>query len=138
MKKILLSICLFGALISTPCMAQITDTPCANGAGVIVKGAIEGEYCISKVHMNWWNAIAWCDGMNMKPLNKEDCACSNTTADCANDNCPNFKNLSTSTISWYWVNIPDGTQKAQALQMVEGTMGNGYKRSASLRYAICK
>ena len=138
MKKILLSVCLFTTLIGGPCIAQVTDTPCANGAGIVVKGAIQGEYCISTKFMNWWNAMAWCDGMRMKPLTKQDCACGNTTADCAYDQCPNFKNLSTSTVTWYWVNMPDGPQKAQGLQMVDGKMGNGYDRSASLRYAICK
>ena len=84
-KKLIFACC----LLIMPCVVYAEDTTttqtCANGAGIVVKGAIQGEYCISTKFMNWWNAMAWCDGMRMKPLTKQDCACGNTTADCAYD-----------------------------------------------------
>lgn len=83
MKKFILiaGICFMSGMVQ----AQITDTPCANGAGVIVKGSVSGKtYCKSNAWgMTWWNAYAWCDALGMDMFGLEDCACSDTVADCA-------------------------------------------------------
>ena len=83
MKKFILiaSICFMSGMVQ----AQITDTPCANGAGVIVNGSVTGKtYCKSNAWgMTWWNAYAWCDALGMQMFSLADCACSDTAADCA-------------------------------------------------------
>ena len=49
MRKILM-ICGI-MMISINAIAEVTDTPCANGGGLIVNGVIQGRYCVSNFNM---------------------------------------------------------------------------------------
>lgn len=79
-------------LFSSVALAEeATTETCANGAGFILKGAVTGHaYCLSNNIMNWWNAVAWCDGLKMELASRADCACSDTTGNCADGRCPEF------------------------------------------------
>jgi hypothetical protein len=92
MHKILL----FCGLLMTSSMTFADDATvetCANGAGTVLTGAVTGQkYCKGNKAMNWWNANSWCDGMGMKLFSLNDCACSETTANCAGNHCPELKN----------------------------------------------
>ena len=87
MKQFLMFTC-FSIMIPTTIIAEETTQTCANGAGTIVIGAITGhKYCKSNVKMNWWNAVSWCDAQGRRLFNLNDCGCSDTIANCA-QNCP--------------------------------------------------
>ncbi len=79
-------------LFSSVALAEETTTEtCANGAGFVLKGAVTGHaYCVSNNIMNWWNAVAWCDGLKRELASRADCACSDTTGNCADRRCPEF------------------------------------------------
>lgn len=86
MKKIFMLTC--GLIIfSVSTLAEETmKRPCANGAGEIIEGIItKTPYCVSNNSMNWWNAYAWCDSLNMRlfDMNK-DCASTTTSGYCPN------------------------------------------------------
>lgn len=87
MKQFLMFTC-FSIMIPTTIIAEETTQTCANGTGTIVIGAITGhKYCKSNVKMNWWNAVSWCDAQGRRLFNLNDCGCSDTIANCA-QNCP--------------------------------------------------
>ena len=112
MHKILLLSCL---LISFVVHAEdLTNSTknCANGAGKVEIGNVSGrEYCKSnQSNLNWWNAWAWCDALRMKMIDRSDCECSNTVADCINS-CPEFIS-DTGTERWFWFNEHKDTSTA--------------------------
>ena len=76
-------------LISTVATAEDTTVEtCANGAGTVFVGQVtKHKYCVSNKSMNWWNAVAWCDGMGRRMFDRSDCACSGTVSDCRSK-CP--------------------------------------------------
>ena len=120
MRKILI-LCGISIFVSQVCFAEnLTGEKCANGSGVVVAGAIKGKYCINKGKaMNWWNAYAWCDAIGMKLIDiAEDCACSDTTADCDNLKCPNFSNVVDALL---WTST---TPNAKGAYVVHGTGTN--------------
>lgn len=83
MKQFLMLACL-SMMISKVTIAEETTETCANGAGTVITGAVTGhKYCKSNNTMNWWNAVAWCDGLEKKLFNLSDCECSNVTANCS-------------------------------------------------------
>ena len=106
MRSLFILTCYF-LLVTLPSKAEITDTPCANGSGVIVKGNVEGTYCLGKVWLNYWNAVAWCDAIEMKLADRTDCICTPAT-DCSNNKCPNFAGM-LSTTGW-WLNTPSSEE----------------------------
>lgn len=74
MKKLLLLSVLL--MISNTSIAQVMlDQLCANGGGYVFKGKYEGEFCMSKQSMTWWDAHAWCNavGMRLIELSDKDC-----------------------------------------------------------------
>ena len=100
------TICITFMISTAPLANDATTTEtCANGSGTIIIGVVTGtKYCKSNKEVNWWNAYTWCDGITMELVNTADCHCSNMTSDCANNNCPEFKeNLS----NWCWLNSTD-------------------------------
>ena len=130
MKKKLLLICMM-LMISPKIFAEdVVPEICAGGAGTIFVGYVTGQkYCMSNKNMNWWNAGAWCDGLKMKWVSLDDCACSGTT-DCVNK-CPEFKGLQKNVR----VATPYGIERG-------GTIWNGAigydRRELDWHYAMCK
>ena len=111
----------------------ITET-CADGAGVVIAGAVsEHKYCMSNKTMNWWNAVSWCDGLNKKLFNLNDCSCSGTI-NCTGK-CPELA-LGTGGV-YFWTANPKGTFEAYAIGMSDGYIGSG-EHNNELGTAICK
>ncbi len=127
-------------LSSTTSVAQITDIPCANGGGVIVKGTISGEYCMSNNDMNWWNANSWCDALNKKLINRpDDCECaSDGYAKCNSNRCPNFILSTTETISSLWMGDPRPSSGMLYVHPETGAMYQNSTRTWNGRRAICR
>ena len=117
-------------LTSTVTLAEDTTTTetCANGAGTVITGAVSGrKYCKSNSgDMNWWNAYAWCDAMGRKLFDRANCACGNTTADCAGSMCPELKGVSSG--DWVWSATPNGTTRAYSVSLSSGYIGS-YNRN---------
>ncbi|MBR6675563.1 MAG: hypothetical protein IKL32_06585 [Alphaproteobacteria bacterium] len=114
MKKIFMLTC--GLIIfSVSTLAEETiKRPCANGAGEIIEGTItKTPYCISNNSMNWWNAYAWCDSLNMRlfDMNK-DCAFQSDSS----DRCPNLTGITSTSGYYVWTQTvcADGTQYIRA------------------------
>ena len=111
MKKLL--------MISNMSMAQVMlDQECAYGAGYVFKGKYEGEFCISKTQMNWWNAYAWCDAMGMRliELNEKDCFQMSGSGDCRNIYDPAFPTDVLPTYSYkIWTASPKETTEVYTI-----------------------
>ena len=90
-KQCILCIILICGVLLTSTVATADDTTvetCANGAGTVFVGQVtKHKYCVSNKSMNWWNAVAWCDGMGRRMFDRSDCACSGTVSDCRSK-CP--------------------------------------------------
>ncbi|MBR6675507.1 MAG: hypothetical protein IKL32_06290 [Alphaproteobacteria bacterium] len=122
-------------MVSTVAFADdITVESCADGAGTVITGVVSGhKYCMSNKGMNYWNAVAWCDGQGRRLFSMDDCACSGTT-NCA-EKCPEMVNV----VSCHrWTDTPIGTT-----QMYMVPSGGGKPRSLDRAYnydccALCK
>ena len=96
---------IIGLLFISSSIAMAEDNipveTCANGAGTIIVGAITGhKYCKSNKTMNWWNAVSWCEGLNKRLFNFDDCKC-DTTTDCRI--CPELvTDTAQNTSSWIY------------------------------------
>jgi len=127
MNKILMISCVV-LMMSSVAMADETATEtCANGAGTVVIGSVTGhKYCVSKQQMNWWNAHAWCDGQNRRLVDKSDCACSDITADCSGDKCPEFTGIGTQRCwtAQCWKNDEWRDTHAYNVSLSSGYFGN--------------
>lgn len=139
MHKILLISCLFISSITQADDLTNSTKTCANGAGKIVIGSISGrEYCKSNQYtLNWWNAYTWCDALGMKMINRSDCGCSNTIADCI-DSCPEFIS-DIGTERWFWFNEHYDTSVAYRVLFPTGKIGaekKYFKNGANS--AVCK
>ena len=102
-------------------LAEETTETCANGAGTIVIGSVSGhKYCYSKQGMNWWNGHAWCDAQGRRMFSLSDCGCSDTTANCANNICPELKNITT-TEKYTGTSTPyNNTDRVYFVNLVSG------------------
>ena len=148
MRKILIMSSIL--MMSINAMAEVTDTPCANGGGFVVNGAVQGTYCISKSNMSWFNAYAWCDAMEMQMIDRsEDCGCSDTVSDCADNRCPNFKfDVYTPSIpdpsnTWFWFqNASEHNERACTVNLRENNIycnsPHHSQRAHAGRRAACK
>jgi len=106
MRQILMLMCGM-VMLSSVAFAEDTTETCADGAGVVVTGAVSGhKYCRSKQSMNWWNAYAWCDALGRRLADRSDCACGNTISDCANNQCPELSGVGN---FWAWTGTPSKT-----------------------------
>ena len=143
MRKILMLTC--GVLmISSVVIAEeeTVDTTCAGGAGTILMGKSGYKYCMSKNQMNWWNAVAWCDGLKDKSGAtkrlfdlKRDCACSETTANCASKTCSELAGVSSSSV---WTVTPASGDVAYRVDLSSGTIYNHYAGRSYYHYSLCK
>ena len=87
MRKILIFIIIM--TITFPIQSAVTTETCANRAGILVVGNNEIQYCMSRISMNWWTAIGWCQSIGMRPFNySKDCSC--TGENCPISPCPNI------------------------------------------------
>lgn len=134
MRSVFVLVCCF-LLVSPASKAEITDTPCANGSGVIVKGNVEGTYCLGKVWLNYWNAVAWCDAIGMQLADRTDCICTSAT-DCSNNKCPNFAGMLSSSEGW-WSNTPSSEQNQWSFNTNGGSHFVSWARNYSA-YPLCK
>ncbi len=139
MRNVLILMCGM-VMLSTVALADDTTETCANGAGTVVVGAVTGhKYCRSNQEMNWWNAYAWCDGLDRKLVEASDCACSDELADCANKKCPEFLKAE-STDHWVHTGTADleyPTKSVICLGTRAGTTSNNHPKSRNL-YVLCK
>ena len=75
MYKMLLLGCISFFVLDAKAEGVATET-CANGAGIIIEGAISGKrYCQSNEVMSWWNAVSWCDALGKGLFSLEECGC---------------------------------------------------------------
>lgn len=129
----------FGILVvSSIAIAEETTTPetCADGAGTVVVGAVtEHKYCRSNNMMNWWNAMAWCDGMGKQLIDlNTDCYRNGTTS---RWNCPEMVGC---VSTWIWTRSPSGSK----IVLIDGVGNAGYSSdktsttAGSEILALCK
>lgn len=99
--------------------AEITDTPCADGGRVIVKGILTGTYCMSKKNIgSWWNANTWCDAQGKQLVSMTDCGCDLKPSGCkAGNDCPNFYFPDEPTF-WVWMKNPHNTTAARSVKHI--------------------
>lgn len=105
MNKILILGCSL-LVLSSVALADDTTT-CANGAGIVVIGAVTGhKYCMSKKQMNWWNALSWCDGQDRRQFDRSDCACSDVVSNCYGSKCPELNGITANAgYGWAWASL---------------------------------
>ena len=137
MKKLLLLSALL--MISNTSMAQIMlEQECANGAGHVFKGKYEGEFCISKQSMTWWNAHAWCDaqGMRMIELSDKDCVKPDDLSWGVN-HCYNIisQPLPSGFTFCGWTSNPKGTTHAYYTDVSNANVGNWPRQN--MCHALC-
>ena len=118
MKKIFTISCSILIMSSVALADENATETCAAGAGTVVVGASGHLYCKSKNKMNWWNAVAWCDGQGRRLFGLDDCGCSDTTANCAESNCPELK-LDINS-GWLWTATPGGSSDAYYIRLDDG------------------
>ena len=139
MRKILLFICGI-MMISSVAMAEET-TVCANGSGEIVKGNNGTLYCKSKLKMNWWTALGWCQAIGKTPIHyPSDCRCVGERCPTEMVGCPNFKGVFT-TPTYAWTSMPQGNSEALGIDLVSGkvlTYGVDLPRTTTNKFALCK
>ena len=134
MRKILIISSML--MMSFAVSAQEAET-CANGAGTVITGAVTGhKYCKSNGTMNWWNAHAWCDALGRRLFDRSDCACGNTTADCANGKCPELVGVGGEQWIWTSTPTPTGSSYAYIVSLSSGHIVDNYYRS-NLFSAFC-
>lgn len=112
---------------------------CPEEYGTIIKGAVNGkDYCWGKKNSNWWNAISWCEGLGLTPINRqEDCGCSNTIADCINK-CPNFSGLGASNQK-FWLNDVPNKSQGYIVQLSGGAILTGDRSTVGQHeFPACK
>ena len=142
MKQLILLTAIF--LTSTVTLAEDTTTTetCANGAGIVIEGAVadangnKHKYCKSKNTMNWWNAVSWCDAQGRRLFNLDDCGCS-WELNCQNK-CPE---LLLNVDQWIWTATPNGSSLAYIVTLSSGYFHgnrtrNGYDIGINY-YALC-
>lgn len=136
MKKILLPVSSL-LLLTSIAIADDTST-CADGAGKIVTGTVTGhQYCMSNQQMkNWWNAMAWCDGLRRRAFNVNDCACSNTTANCAGNKCAELINVYNTNFGVWTAFQPAKNTNAYSINPKDGSVHN-VLRNDSYNFAFC-
>ena len=119
MKKYMILMVSIFFMMASVVLADDAIETCANGAGRIVTGKITGnKYCMSETKMNWWNAVAWCDGQGKRLVSLDDCGCSDTTANCAGSNCPELK-LGINS-GWLWTATPGSSSDAYYIRLDDG------------------
>ena len=91
-------------LSSNTVFATDTTETCANGAGIVIKGKNGAEYCLSKLTMNWWTALGWCQAIGKTPISyPDDCRCVGNGCGTEMVGCPN---LAIDFNAWAWANTP--------------------------------
>ena len=71
--------------ISLSSVAEDIAETGANGGGAVLVGVVSGhKYCKSNNAMSWWNAVAWCDGLERKLIDlNTDCVDKSGTVICS-------------------------------------------------------
>ena len=118
---------------------DITTETCADGAGTVIIGAVSGhKYCKSNKGMNWWNAMAWCDGIGRRLFERSDCACSATVSDCR-EKCPELTGAS-NTNDLVWTATPYTDINAYFISLLSGAYSTHYEGRKGGRglFALCR
>lgn len=122
-------------MVSSIALAQeATTETCANGAGTVVIGKVSGhKYCKSNETMNWWNAWSWCDAQGRQSFSMDDCGCDGLK-NCVGI-CPE---LVVNGSGHVWTSTPNGTTKAEYVEISYGSIKHNYERGWTAYYALCK
>ncbi len=134
-KVILYGMCFLG--VFSVGLTVNAQEECANGAGIVVTGNVTGKtYCQSKSQPgSWWNAYSWCDAMQMQLVSLSDCGCSDSVSNCANSQCPEFKDVLTQPV---WTMNLDGSINVRTIN-VNGSIGIVYRKDFGPNlWALCK
>ena len=133
-------ITLICGVLLTSTVATADDTTvetCANGAGTVVIGAVtEHKYCRSNKGMNWWNAVAWCDGQSKRLLQLDDCKFNSTASPWI---CPDLVQVEKSE-TYFWTMNPTTETRMYLIQQPSGNIFNSYggDRHLSHYHVLCK
>ena len=110
------------------------EVTCAGGAGISIVGGVSGvTYCKSKNTMDWWNAVAWCDGLGKRLVDLSvDCGFTSTS-----NKCPNLSRVGDGT--YVWTATPKGATLAHVVNPATGTIYDGSERSTpKWNAALCR
>ena len=83
--------------------------------------------------MNWWNAYAWCDAQGRRLFERYDCGCSDTTANCAGNKCPEMNFAGSKKM---WTGTPGGSSSSFTIHL-PGSIANEEHNTPHQRYALC-
>ena len=136
MRNVLILMCGM-VMLSSVAFADDTTETCANGAGIVITGAVTGhKYCQSKQGFNWWNAYAWCDAQGRRLFDRSDCACGNTTADCRGK-CPELVGVGGE--HWIWTASSASDSGNYHIFLAAGNFdgGSNRERGININRALC-
>ena len=127
-------------MVSSVVMAEEETTEtCANGAGVVITGAVTGyKYCRSNNPMNWWNAVSWCDALKRPSFDLDDCGCDWST-NCQRK-CPELAKVA--DYQYLWMITPASDSTAYFVNPLFGSVASqnrsDYSWSNYQAFALCK
>ena len=135
--------------MALPVCAQIMDTPCAGGSGVVVKGKLKGEYCMSDKGIgNWWNAVSWCDAQGKQLVSmSDDCGCDIYEGGCGRSDsqdgypCPNFSLTGRNINEWIWMQDATSASSVHSVKLDNAKSWPQYRSGNMFNqttYAMCK
>ena len=83
--------------------------------------------------MDWWNAVAWCDGLGKRLVDLSvDCGFTSTS-----NKCPNLSRVGDGT--YVWTATPKGATLAHVVNPATGTIYDGSERSTpKWNAALCR
>ncbi len=119
MKKIILSLCVFGLLTSTAYAA-------CNG------GTERNGFCVSNVHMNWWSAAAWCQSNGRSLATMYD-ACPNWDG---NSGIRCGRSFVDAVDNSAWTSTALNSNQAFYVRLSDGVVGNNTRNDTNP--ALCK
>ena len=83
--------------------------------------------------MNWWNAWSRGDAQGKKMFSLDDCGCGWSKS--CEGVCPEMAVKGSGHI---WTSTPNGTMKAEYVEISYGNIKHNYDRGWTVYYALCK
>ena len=132
-------LCLMGVIIGFSLSVSAQTTTCAKGAGTVIKGNDGTEYCLSKMKMNWWTALGWCQSIGKALIQyPSDCRCDGDNCPTEMVGCPNLKGVGDGCV---WTSTPFGGSDVYNINLATGartTFWFDTQRNQINDYALCK